>query len=945
MDFRAIENKWQREWERAGLFQPEQKKQKKIYITVAFPYPSGAMHVGHCRTYLIPDVIARFKRAQGYNVLLPMAWHVTGTPIIGAVKRMLAGESKQLYVLKDVFGIPEKDLKEMDSPMAFARYFIDRSYIPAMKGLGLSIDWRRQFTTNDPVFNAFVTWQHSLLYKKGLEKQGMHPVKWCVAESNPVTTHDLLEGENAEMTELTLLKFKLEEVGEHKGPVWFIAATMRPETIYGQTNLWIRPDIEYVKVRVGNEIWIVSQECVQKLERQGKEVEVLEKVSGESFIGKWAVAPGLNKPIVILPASFCDPDFGSGIVTSVPSDAPWDLAALEDLRKDGKILKKYGIEKVVADIKPIPIIQTEEWGQLAAVEALKKFGIKSTKDKEKLEAATKEVYRAGFHKGVMIAGKPGMTVQKAKEIVKQELVKVGLADTMWDFTEKVKCRCGSKVVVAIGQSWFIDYENAKWKEDTKRCLEALKTIPEASRIEYFHAIDWLKAWPCVRNFGLGTRLPQNPAFVIEPLSDSTIYMAFYTIAHLLKKYKPEQLKPAFFDWVFLSKGNARAVSKLTGIPQKEIARIKASFDYWYPLDWRASASELIQNHLTFMMFHHAGLFPERLWPRGIVVFGIGLLESAKMSSSKGNVVVATQALKKWGADTVRLFLAASVEPWQDFNWKESELKIYRKRLERFYFRIDELLMLAQKAKRKTVLDIDRWLISELQKVIADTTAALEGWQTRKAALAAFYRADEIVRWYTRRTEPNPAVLKRFVKDWLCLLQPFIPHVCEELWSKMKQKGYISLARWPKVDRKAIKPRLEQAERLIANTLSDCKQIIRLIKRKPTMVKIYIAPNWKYTVYNFVMRTLRPERAISELMSKPEIKAMGRQAVKLAEDLLKRKAELTEILTPKEEMVILKSAKNFFEKELECKVEVLEAIGQSGEKAIKASPGKPGIELV
>jgi leucyl-tRNA synthetase len=936
MDFKSIEKKWQDAWD--GIFQPEPKKQKKFYITVAFPYPSGAMHVGHCRTYLVPDVIARFKRAQGYNVLLPMAWHVTGTPIVGAVKRLLAKEQKQMHVLKDIFGIPENELKQLSTPIGFARYFIEKSYIPAMKGLGLSIDWRRQFTTNDPIYNQFISWQHSKLYSKGFERQGIHPVKWCINEGNPVTTHDLLEGESAEMLELTLLKFRFDNE-------WLIAATARPETVYGQTNLWIRPDIEYVRAKVGKEIWLISSECAQKLEKQGKTVAIIEKIKGEKFVGKWVTAPGINKKIPILPAYFCDPDFGSGIVTSVPSDAPWDLAALEELKGNENVLKKYGIKELVNAIKPIEIIQTEQFGRTAAVEALKRFGIKSTKDVEKLEAATKEVYKEGFHKGVMIVGKPGMTVAKAKEIVKRQLIDQGLADIMWDFTEHVKCRCGGKVVVALAQSWFIDYGNEEWKKKTKLCLKKIRTIPENSRIEYEHTIDWLKAWPCVRNFGLGTKLPQDPNFIIEPLSDSTIYMAFYTISHLLKRYKPEQLIPEFFDYVMLSKGNVNKISKKSGISVSDIRKIKKSFEYWYPLDWRASASELIQNHLTFMMFHHTALFDEKKWPKGIAVFGIGLLESAKMSSSKGNVILATKALAKWGADTIRLFLTASVEPWQDFDWKEKELGLYKQRLEKFYSKILQLWSAAESAKRKSFENIDRWLISELQQIILETTNGLENWQTRKAALAAFYRADDVIKWYVRRKEPNGNILKNFITNWLIILQPFIPHICEELWSLTAKKGYISLASWPKVDKKLIDLRLAQSEKLIADTLADCGQIIKLIGKKPKKVKIYIAPEWKHIVYNFIMKTLKPESAIKDIMAKPEIKKIGKDAVKMAEDLLKKRAELKEILTAKEEMYSLSSAKDFFERELGCEVEILDATFCTGEKAAKAAPGKPGIELV
>ena len=209
MNFKKIEEKWQKRWEEAKIFEAEPSEKKKFYITVAYPYPSGGMHVGHLRTYTVPDVIARFKRMQGYNVLFPMAWHVTGTPIIGALKRLKAREKKQLYVLKEVYHMTDSELESIEKPMDFARYFIDNHYKIGMRSLGLSIDWRREFTTNDEHYSKFIEWQYLTLKKMGLIKKGLHPVKWCLNDKNPVTTHDLLEGEDADInavsyTHLTL---------------------------------------------------------------------------------------------------------------------------------------------------------------------------------------------------------------------------------------------------------------------------------------------------------------------------------------------------------------------------------------------------------------------------------------------------------------------------------------------------------------------------------------------------------------------------------------------------------------------------------------------------------------------------------------------------------------------------------------------------------------------
>ena len=915
MDFRQVEEKWQKRWEESRIWEVEPKKQKKFYLTVAYPYPSGSMHVGHVRTYLIPDVIARFKRAQGFNVLFPMAWHVTGTPIVGAVNRLKAGEEKQLKVLKEVFKIPEEDLKKMQTPMDYARYFIERDYIPNMRRLGLSIDWRRQFTTADPKYNSFIRWQHKKLFSAGLEHEGEHPVKFCLRERNPVTTHDLLEGEEAEMHELVLLKFRF-------GDRWLVAATLRPETVYGQTNLWVNPEISYVEIEVDGERWICSRECAEKLGVQGKHVEIKGEINGRDLLGKTCLAPGIEREIPILPADFCDPDFGSGLVTSVPSDAPWDWIALQEL-------KRTEWKEIAEKLEPIEIIETPKYGRLAAKKVCEELGITSVKQKEKLEEATQKVYKEGFHKGKMLVGPyQGMPVQRAKELVKEELIKQGKADVMWDFSEPVRCRCGSKVVVAISRSWFIDYSKEGWKERVREALKEMRIIPEHTLADYLHAVDWLKEWPCVRNYGLGTKLPQDERFIIEPLSDSTIYMAFYTVSHLVEKPLPEEA----WEWIFLGKGDPEKA----GLEKKELERLRKSFLYWYPLDWRTSAADLIQNHLTFMLFHHTAIFPKELWPKGIVTFGMGLLESEKMSSSKGRVILASEALQRYGADPIRLFLLLAAEPWQDFDWKEKEVGLYREKLEKWaeWFR-----QRWEEVKGGGKGRIDLWLKSKVSQIVKEVTESLESWQIRKAGLKAFFEFWDALRWYCRRTEAGEA-LREAMETWLKLLAPWIPHLTQELWEWIGKQGFIHEAGWPEAGK--TDPKLEMGEELIRRTMEDIREIIKL-KGQPKSIRIYTAPEWKHEVYQLVLEALERKAVLRDILTDPRVQKHGKRILEWVQRLFKE-GKLAEVLTAQEEYEVLKEAEAFFKKEFGCKVEVIEAIKAEGEKAARAEPGKPGIEL-
>ncbi len=944
LDFSFIEKKWQERWSEQKIFEPQPGKGKKFYLTVAYPYPSGAMHIGHIRTYSVPDVIARFKRMQGCNVLFPMAWHVTGTPIIGALNRLKSGEKKQLHVLKDVYRMSDTDLASLNEPMDYANYFINNHYRKGMKALGLSIDWRREFTTNDRHYNRFIEWQYRTLKSKGLVKKGLHPVKWCTRDKNPVTTHDLLEGEDADINEYILVKFRL----SGKAGAVLPMATLRPETVYGVTNAWVNPESELAEADVDGEKWIVSSECAEKLSEQNRKVEVRRRFRGSELIGKKAKNPVTGDSVLILPAEFVDPDSATGIVMSVPSHAPFDYIALRDLR-DSSRLRKWGIRKRdIEAIKPIHLIDTKDMPENPAVSLIEESNAKSQKDREIIESLTKEIYRKEFHSGVLNkrCGKyAGTKVSKAKPLLVRDFSKKGIFDSMLDFSERVVCRCGGRVIVARKSSWFIDYGNPGWKRKTRNLLSRIKIIPEHMRSEYESTIEWLEDWPCVRNYGLGTDIPWDRKFKIEPLSDSTIYMSYYTISHITKSMSPDSLVPEFFDFVLLGKGDAAEVSRKSGISEAEIIAARKSFEYWYPLDWRLSAHELVQNHLTFFLFHHTALFPKKHHPKGIATWGIGLLEGGKMSSSKGNVILASDAIEKYGADTIRLFLMSSVEPWQDFDWRASEVENYRRRILNFYNRV---LSLHGKGKKRETSLADRWLLSRAHSLLRETTQSLEGFQTRKASLSCFFAMEDSLRWYLRRTEsPNKGVLNEFLSMWIRMMAPFTPHVCEELWERTGKQGMVSIAEWPRHDDGLIDEKAEKMEELVKKTLEDCNNILKLVGKKPKEVRIFVAEEWKHILYSSILDSgiKDPDEVISHVMKSPEGKKYGKRALRFAQRLASNIAGLGFILPFEDEFSALNDATKFFSRELGCNVRVMRAHESGSEKALRAEPGKPGIEVV
>ena len=311
----------------------------------------------------------------------------------------------------------------------------------------------------------------------------------------------------------------------------------------------------------------------------------------------------------------------------------------------------------------------------------------------------------------------------------------------------------------------MNYGNPKWTEKTLKVLDGETIIPPEVKNNFEYYIDWLDDWACSRNVGLGTRLPWDKQWLIEPLTDSTIYMSYYTIAKYLKDMNPDDLNIAFFDKVLLNKESGKI-----NVDDELVEKIQNEFNYWYPLDWRLSAKDLVGNHLSFLMFHHSAIYPKDKWPKGTVVFGMGLLEGNKMSSSKGNVILLKDAIREYSADVVRLFLMASAEPWQDFDWREKEVLGTKRRLEwfkDFASKVEEIkgspLDLNNIKKVELTRTIDMWMLSQLNKHVKDATKALEAFQTRKALQESLFLLKKDIDHYLYRIKhlinsQDPAII-------------------------------------------------------------------------------------------------------------------------------------------------------------------------------------------
>ncbi|MEM3045279.1 MAG: leucine--tRNA ligase [Candidatus Bathyarchaeia archaeon] len=958
LDWRGIERKWLKAWEESRIFEADPDPGKrKFFITVAYPYPNSPQHIGHGRTYTITDVYARYLRMRGYNVLFPMAFHYTGTPILAMSKRLRAGDKELEETFLKIYRVPREIMEGFHEPLNIARYF-HREIKDGMREMGYSIDWRREFTTIDPQYSRFIEWQFHKLKEKGLISRGSHPVGWCPSCGSPVGQHDTIGDKEPEIGEFTLIKFRF------NGKI-LPTATLRPETVFGVTNIWVNPEAVYVEAQVDGEEWIITDRGAEKLKYLGRSVSVKGSFQGSRLIGGYAENPVTGLRIPILPASFVDPGNATGVVMSVPAHAPFDYQALKDLRDKGaELLERYGVLPSILDgLKPIPVIEVEGFSEVPARDVVERMGVKD-QDDPRLVDATEEVYSKEYHLGFMrrdIPSYSGLPVSKAKEMVKDDLLREGSGDRIYEIINRpVLCRCGGECLVKIFEDqWFINYGDESWKEMARACLEGMRIIPEEVRVEFEHTIGWLKGKACARSEGLGTPLPWDKEWIIESLSDSVIYMAYYTIAHHLRRVPAEKLTPQVFDYILLGEGDPGEISDRTGMDAGFLLEMRREFTYFYPLDSRHSGRDLIPNHLTFFIFNHAAIFPREHWPRSIVVNGSVLMEGKKMSKSFGNIIPLREAVREFAVDPLRLSLVATAGLLQDVDFSPALARSMRERLERLYSWALNVLAGPSEPEGDWGLP-ERWLWSRINRIIRDATLAMEELRFRDALQLILYLLDQEMGKYVRLASirggdgVNPGLLRRILDLRVRLLAPFAPFLCEEIWSLLGD-GLVSRAEWPEADLKALDEGVEEAVAILDRVLDDAKDLCRILKGKPLKIRLYSASKAKLEAYRLILEGASMGEAVkaaAAMGGAGEVDKLARTVKGWVTDAARTpepvKARRRAFLESFNEYELLREFSKYLEGELSLPVEVYseddpEKVDPAG-RAARAEPLKPAIHI-
>lgn len=747
----AIEKKWQEVWENSNAFRTEQNEKPKYYALEMFPYPSGNLHMGHVRNYSIGDVVARFKRMNGYNVLHPMGWDSFGLPAENAA-------------IKN--GIPPKDWTWSN---------IDNMR-RQLKSLGISYDWDREVATCHPDYYKWTQWMFLQLYNHGLAYKKKSYVNWCPS-CQTVLANEQVVGGKCERCKAEVGKKDLEQwffritdyadrllsdidklegwpekvktmqanwIGKSTGAqVSFqldgsdeklTVFTTRPDTLYGVSFMVIAPEHPMVpELIAGSETEGDCQAFVQKM----LHVKEMDRASSEMekegvFTGRYAINPLNGKKVPLYLANYVLMDYGTGVVMAVPAHD----------QRDFDFARKYNL--------PIDVVISPDGSPI---------------DGSTLEAAFEA-------EGIMInSGKfDGMSNKEAMPKIIAYLEEQNIGE------RKVNFRL---------RDWLISRQRY-W----------------GAPIPIVYCDDCGEV-PVPEN-ELPVMLPEDVQFTGQGTSPLTTSESF---AHAVcpKCGKPARREMDTMDtfvcssWYFL---------RYCDPHNTELPFSKDAADYWMNVDQYIGGVEHAILHLLYARFftkalHDFGYLSSDEPFQNLLTQGMVLKDGAKMSKSLGNVVSPEEIISKYGADTARLFILFAAPPERDLEWSDTAVEGSYRFLNRVYRLVEDKkdsLKPGTVCDGKNLTSADKELRYVLHNTVKKATDDIGVRFNFNTAISAVM---ELVNALYAYNGDNTALMSESVEKVILLLAPFVPHLCEELWQMAGGSGSVHEQAWPEYDPSAL----------------------------------------------------------------------------------------------------------------------------------------------
>ena len=743
----TLELSLQAEWAESGRFTVHSdESREKFYCLAMFPYPSGKLHMGHVRNYTIADVIARYQRMQGKNVLQPMGW--------------------------DAFGLPAENaaIANKVAPAAWTRENIDHMRAQLQR-LGYAYDWDREIATCDPQYYQWEQWFFTQLYERGLVYKKMATVNWDPVDQTVLANEQVIDGrgwrsgavvERREIPQwfirITAYAEELLEgldtldgwpeavrtmqrnwIGKSRGlelafglnePVAGLdrieVYTTRPDTLYGVTYISLAAEhpITLALADANDELAAFVADCKQTSVAEADMAQA-EKLGMDT--GLRATHPLTGEAIPVWVANYVLMDYGSGAVMAVPAhdERDWEFA------------RKYSLpmKTVVCDEEGKPAITTDN---------------------------------AYTERGVLTGSAEfdGCDFDEAFEGIAARLEAAG----MGQITTQFRLRDWG---VSRQRYWGtpIPMLNLGDGQDIPIPADRLPSLlPEDVAMD--GVTSPIKADPAWRQFEFEGQPCERETDTFDTFVQSSWYYARFTCPH-------------YTDGMIDS----------------------AEANYWLPVDQYVGGIEHAILHLLYSRFFHklmrdAGLVSsdepfERLLTQGMV-----LKDGAKMSKSKGNTVDPQELIDRYGADTVRLFSMFAAPPEQSLEWSDSGVEGAHRFIKRVWRLIHDFGQTAPADVPESLSTEQKDLRRKVHETIAKVTDDYGRRQTFNTAVAAIMELCNELSRHGAETEADRTVVNEGLRAVLRMLWPITPHLTESLWHTLTDERFAE-SEWPEVDDSAL----------------------------------------------------------------------------------------------------------------------------------------------
>ncbi|MDI6861580.1 MAG: leucine--tRNA ligase [Caldisericia bacterium] len=813
-NFSEIEEKWIKRWEEERLYSKYDYNKPKYYVLEMFPYPSGPLHMGHVRNYTLGDVVARYKRMRGYNVLHPMGWDAFGLPAENAA--IQRGISPKEWTYKNISIMKSQLIKQ-----------------------GNSYDWDREIATCDPNYYKFTQWFFLELYNSGLAYKDKAFVNYCPKCKTVLANEQVISGKCwrcgtlVEKRELEQWYFKIthfaEEllndldllenwpekvkvmqrnwIGRSEGvdisfPVLDFDEkidifTTRPDTIYGTTFMALAPEHPLSeKLALKNDLY----EEFKRFKENVLKLSEIDRVSTELtkeglFLNSYAINPLSHEKIPIFVANYVVYQYGKGAIMGVPA---------HDSR-DFDFAKKYGL--------PIKIVI-------------------QNKDFSLDEKTMNEAYE---EEGIIVNSDifSGIPSNEGKKRISEYIEEKGL---------------GKRVIRYRLRDWLISRQRYWGAPIPIINCEKCGAVP----VPYEDLPVLLPDEKDV-NFGIEGKNPLETA-------ESWVNTTCPKCGGKAKRETETMDTFVCSSWYFLRFTAPNSLKNPQDFPFD-----KKYVDYWMPVDQYIGGVEHAILHLLYSRF-----FTKFLYSKGYINFkepfknlftqGMVLYNGSAMSKSKGNVVSPDEIIKKYGVDAERLFILFIAPPELDADWTDRGIEGMSRYVNRVWRLFNRFLELREKKENKFEIDIemDKELEIKLNETIKKVTDNIENNFRFNTAIAALMELTNSIQDYMNNEKTiNLTLLEKVFKNFILMLSVFAPFISEEMWEKLGNKESVHLQQWPSYDEEILKREVVEIVvevdgkvrgRIKINRDLDEKEVEKIIMDDTKFKKYFENKKIKKTIY-------------------------------------------------------------------------------------------------